>query len=109
MKLLLHYSFQECKNVVIMIDKSGAPSYIFIYNKCHWHHYIYFDDHMAILELDNNKNMNVDDDKFKNQELINIKLYQFFKTLIEYTCNKHAVKFKNSDNFNNRDINHNYN
>ena len=106
MKLLLHHSFQECENVITVINKSEASSYINIYNKC-IQLYTYSDDHMKNLKL--NENVNADDiNEFENQELSDIELYQFFETLADHIRNEHAVEFKNSDDLDDRNINCDY-
>jgi hypothetical protein len=55
-----------------------------------------------------NAEMIDDIDEFENQELDDMKLYQFFETLAEHTHNKHAVEFKNSDDLDDRDIDCDY-
>ena len=106
MNFFLHHSFQECENVITVIDKSETSSYIDIYNECAQLH-THPDDHMKNLELD--ENVNADDiDEFENRKLSDIELYQFFETLAGCTHNEHAVEFKNPDDLGDRDINHDY-
>jgi len=64
---------------------------------------------MTIPKLDDNENVNADDDEFENQKSADIELYQFFETLAGHTCNEHAVKFEDSDDLDDRDINCDYN
>ena len=47
--------------------------------------------------------------KFKNYKINNIKLYQFFKALTTHTQNKYAIKIKDFNNLNNKELNYNYN
>ena len=106
MKLLLHHSFQECENVVTVINESEASSYINIYNECAQLH-THLDDHMKNLKL--NENVNADDiNEFENQKLSDIELYQFFETLADHIHNEHAVEFKNSDDLDDIDIDCDY-
>ena len=92
-----------------MINESETLCYIHIYNKCYLLH-THSDDYMTTSKLNNNENVNADDDnEFENQKSVDIELYQFFITLVKHTCNKHAIECENSDDFDDKNINHNYN
>ena len=82
-----------------MIDEFAASNYIHIYNKCALLH-THADDYMKNLKL--NVNTTNDINEFQNQKSADIKLYLFFETLAEHTHNKHAIKFKNSDDLNSK-------